>query len=151
MCINSTYQRSIGMSPFEVLFGIKMRHREDVEILSVLEQEYVQCFNRERNNLRNLAKQSILKIQTENQRNYNKRCKKAPMYRVGDLVAICRTQFAPGSKIGKKYIGPYRVTQAKGNDRYEVAKIGDGEGSAMTTTAADYMKPYCKYPSGSEG
>lgn len=37
MCINSTYQRSIGMSPFEALIGTKMKHRENINILSLLE------------------------------------------------------------------------------------------------------------------
>lgn len=146
MCINSTYQRSIGMSPFETLLGTKMRHREDVRMLSLLEQEYVQHFNQKRENLRQLATQNILKVQTENQRCYNKRCKKAPWYCEGDLVAIRRTQFAPGLKIRKKYLGPYKVTQIKVNDRYEVVRVGSGEGPAITTTAVDYMKSYQKYP-----
>lgn len=140
MCINSTYQRSIGMSPFEALLGIKMKYRENIQILSLLEQEYVHLFNQERDGLREVAKRNILKIQQENERYYNKHRKKAPLYREGDLIAIRRTQFAPGSKIKRKYLGPYRVTIAKGNDRYEVARIGKGEGPAITTTAADYMK-----------
>lgn len=37
MCLNNTYQRSIGMSPFEALLGIKMKHRDMVQILSLLE------------------------------------------------------------------------------------------------------------------
>lgn len=107
LCINSTYQRSVGMSPFEVLFGVKMKHREDVQICSLIEQECVQSFNNERDRLRNAAKQSILKVQAENKRCYDKRRKKTTEYRKGDLVVIRRTQFAPGSKIKQKYLGPY--------------------------------------------
>lgn len=62
MCINSTYQRSVGMSPFEALFGVKMKHCENVQICSIIEQEYVQLFNDERDQLRGIAKQNILKI-----------------------------------------------------------------------------------------
>jgi len=65
------------MSPFEVLFGVKMKHRDDTSILSLLEQEYVQSFNEERDSLRNIAKHNILKIQVENQRYYNKHRKKS--------------------------------------------------------------------------
>lgn len=111
----------------------------------------MQHFDQERENLQQIAKQNILKIQTENQRGYNKCCKKAPTYTEGDLVAIRRIQFALGLKIKKKYLGPYRVTQIKGNDRYEVIKIGNNEGPVITTTAVDYMRPYKKYPSESEG
>lgn len=99
LCINSTYQRSVGMSPFEVLFGVKMKHSDDNRIISVLEQESIQLFNEERDSLRNTAKQNILKIQAENQRYYNKRRKKARIYKGGDLVVLRRTQFAPGLKI----------------------------------------------------
>lgn len=73
------------MSPFEALFGIKMRHVEDIQVLSLIEQEHVQFFNEERDGLRKLAKQGILKIQAENQRYYNKRRKKARLYKIGDL------------------------------------------------------------------
>ena len=44
MSLNNTYQRSVGMSPFEALFKIKMKHRNNVRIISLLEQEYVQSF-----------------------------------------------------------------------------------------------------------
>lgn len=87
------------MSPFEVLFGVKMKHRDDNRIISVLEQESIQLFNEERDSLRNTAKRNILKIQAENQRYYNKRRKKARIYKGGDLVVLRRTQFAPGLKI----------------------------------------------------
>lgn len=36
MCLNNTYQHSVDMSPFEALFGTKMKHRDDVQIISML-------------------------------------------------------------------------------------------------------------------
>lgn len=108
-------------------------------------------FNQERDNLREAAKRNILKIQTENQRSYNKRRKKAHTYKEGDLVVIQRTQFAPGLKIRTPYLGPYKISQVKGNDRYEVIKVGTGEGPMITTSAADYMKAFKRFPSGTEG
>lgn len=73
-CLNSTYQRSVEMSPFEVLFKVKMRHGDDSNIISLLDQEYVRLFDKERDNLtiRDTAKQNIAKIQAESQRYYNK-------------------------------------------------------------------------------
>lgn len=58
MYINSIYQRSVDMSPFEALLGVKLRQREDTQILALIEQEYVQLYNQERNNLRNIYKLS---------------------------------------------------------------------------------------------
>ncbi|KAK7865588.1 hypothetical protein R5R35_010119 [Gryllus longicercus] len=151
-CINSTFQRSISRSPFEVLFGVKMRHQDDVAILEVLEQEAVELFDREREDLRNAAKKSILKIQEENKKYHDKHSKEARNYQEWDIVAIRRTQFGPGMKIKQKYLGPYKVSQVKGNDRYEVIRVGnfDEDGSMITTTSADYMKPYV-FPSEAEG
>lgn len=51
MCINSTYQRSIGTSPFEALLGTRMKRGEDINILSLLEQEYVKHFDQERESM----------------------------------------------------------------------------------------------------
>lgn len=50
--INSTYQRGIGITPYEVLFGMKMRRRGDPSVLSILEQEFVELFDAERADLR---------------------------------------------------------------------------------------------------
>jgi len=64
MSLNNTYQHSVDMSSFEALFGVKMKHHNDVQItdiqISLLEQE--RSFNKEHDNLRKLAKQNILKV-----------------------------------------------------------------------------------------
>lgn len=44
MCINSTYQRSVGMSPFEALFGVKMRQHDDIQLLSLLRTAKLSAF-----------------------------------------------------------------------------------------------------------
>ena len=140
--INSTYQRSVGMSPFELMFGIKMRHAEETKILDLIQQEAIEIFNSERNDLRNVAKENLLKIQEENRRSYDKKRKLATKYVEGDLVVIKKTRFDPGSKLKPKFLGPYRVSKVKRNDRYEVIREGGDEGPRITSTAVDHMKPY---------
>lgn len=81
-------------------------------------------------------------IQAENKTGYDKKCKKPVLYHEGDLVAIKRTQFGTGLKLWKKYLGPYQVSRVKGHNRYEVIRVGEGEGPKITSTAADYMKLY---------
>lgn len=44
-CINSTYQRTIGRSPFELLTGIKMVQTEDVFIHEMIELEVANIYN----------------------------------------------------------------------------------------------------------
>lgn len=141
-CLNSTYQRSIGMTPFELMLGVKMRRKEDPQILELIAQKSVESFESSREELRNLARSNLCRIQEENRRTFNRKRKSALLYKKGDLVAIKRTQFGPGLKIKKKFLGPYKISQVNGNNRYEVIRIGDGDGPKMTSTAADYMKPF---------
>ncbi|XP_076383359.1 uncharacterized protein LOC143260735 [Megalopta genalis] len=140
--INSTYQRSIGMSPFELMFGTKMRQAEDIRILDIIQQEVVDNFDNERSELRINAKKNLLKIQEGNRRVYNKKRKAPTKYVVGDLVVIKKTQYDPGSKLKAKFLGPNRVSGVRRNDKYEVIRVGGSEGSRITTTAVDCMKPY---------
>ncbi|GFX57941.1 RVP domain-containing protein [Trichonephila clavipes] len=58
--------------------------------------------------LRNDAKKNIENLQTENRKTYNRRRKKASLYKEGDLVAIQRTQFGAGLKLRPKFLGPYK-------------------------------------------
>lgn len=130
------------MTPFEVLFGTKMKNKQEHEIINLIEQETIQLYDEDRDKLRAIAKENLIKLQEENRRQYNKQCKPAKQYTEGDIVFIKRTQFGPTLKIKQKYLGPYSITKVKRNNRYEVARIGDSEGPSMTSTSADYMKPY---------
>ncbi|XP_073947135.1 uncharacterized protein [Choristoneura fumiferana] len=118
--LNSTYQRSIDTTPFELMFGTKMRTKEDIEIYDMLLQEERDAYICNREQLRCSAKAQILKVQEENRRNYNKRRKVSTLYHVGDRVAIMRTQFGTCLKLKPKFLGPYRVTAVTGKDRYDV-------------------------------
>ncbi|KAG7199861.1 hypothetical protein KM043_014310 [Ampulex compressa] len=119
-----------------------MKQKEDDAVQSLLEQDAVEMFDEERDKIRALAKENLLAVQTENRQQYNKRCKEARTYKVGDIVFIRKPQFGSTLKILPKYVGPYKVTRVIGNHRYEVDRIGEGEGLKSTTTAADYMKIY---------
>ncbi|KAG7295050.1 hypothetical protein JYU34_022520 [Plutella xylostella] len=141
--INSTYQRSVGMSPYELLIGTKMRQKEDVELLKLLQEEEHKEFMDSRDKNREMAKIQIMKLQEENRRSYNKKRKESVKYGVGDLVAIKRTQFGTSMKLRAKYLGPYKVMKVKGKDRYDVQKAdSSAEGPNNTSTAADCMKPW---------
>lgn len=139
--INCTYQRSINTTPFQLFTGTKMHCKEDVEILNLLQQETINQYNEDRENLRQKAKQQIQKIQEENKKGFNKKRKQSTRYEEDDLVAIKRTQFGPSLKLKPKFLGPYKVTKVKRNDRYDVEKLYPStEGPSRTSTAADFMK-----------
>ena len=90
--LNSTSNRSTKWSPFELLTGVTMRNKEDLHLKNLLMEEMVEELQEQRNQLRQDAKRNIQKIQAENKRTYDRKRKKAPEYREGDLVAIQRTQ-----------------------------------------------------------
>ncbi|GFV87071.1 blastopia polyprotein [Trichonephila clavipes] len=134
--LNSTISRSTQMTPFQLLTGVKMRTKQDLEILKLLEEEIVETFTENREKIREEAKRNILKMQEENCRNFNKKRKKAYQYEIGDIVAIQRTQFGTGLKRRPKFFGPYEVVKVKPKDRYDVRKIGLHEGPNTTSTAS---------------
>ena len=140
--MNSMLTRSTGKTPFELLFGVKMRIDEDLDLAKQLEEALQADFQERRQEMRNIARENISKLQEENRKSYNRNRKPALKYKVGDLVAIQRTQLGGGLKLKGKFLGPYEVTQVKRNDRYGVIKVGQHEGPNITSTAADLMKPW---------
>jgi len=97
-------------------------------------------FDEQRQQLRKDAKIEIQPAQESYKKNFDLKRKPEVDYKVGDLVAIRRTQFVAGKKLGGEYMGPYEVSSVKRNGRYEVRKAGDFEGPSNTFTSCDYMK-----------
>ncbi|GIY30577.1 hypothetical protein CDAR_318741 [Caerostris darwini] len=102
--LNSTTNRSTKWTPFELLTGVKMKNKEDIKIISLLEEEINEEFQFQRSRIRQEAKANIKKIQAENKKAYDKKRKKAIKYHIGDLVAIQRTQFGVGLKLRPKFL-----------------------------------------------
>ena len=71
--INTTFQRSIGRSPFELMFGVQARRSEDFKLREVIQEEYIQNFEDERFGAREAAKQQIRNVQDENRRQFDKK------------------------------------------------------------------------------
>lgn len=142
-CINNTYQRAIKTTPFEQMFRVQMRHI-DIEINKIINSEIIEDFEGERKQLRAEAKEQMEKITQENKQTFNAKRKDAHEYKVDDLVAVTKTQFSTGAKLKPKLQGPYKVTKTKGNERYEIKKVGqhDGPNTTSTSTSADNMKPW---------
>uniref|UniRef100_A0A171AWE4 Blastopia polyprotein n=1 Tax=Triatoma infestans TaxID=30076 RepID=A0A171AWE4_TRIIF len=134
--------RSIGFTPFELMIGTKMRGPEDIKLCELLNEEALRAYNDERSNIREKAKQQILKVQTENRRTYNRRHRQPMSYYLGDLVAVRRTQRGPGLKLRAKFLGPYKIIKVKLKDTYDVEAVGLHEGPRRTTVCAEYIKPW---------
>jgi len=120
--INLTYCRRTHTTPFELLVGIKVRTKTVVLLKAMIEQELIQLFQDNRDEIRKAAKQQILTMQNENKHSYNLRRRPAATYKVADIVAIKRTQLGGGLKLKPKYLGPYHVTKVKPKDTYDVVR-----------------------------
>lgn len=142
--INSTVSSATCFSPFELLTGVKMKSKDDLNIIKILEEEHVHVFVKKKQEMCDEAKKNILQLQEKSKKNYDRKRKAAKNYQVNDLVAIKRTQFGTGLKLRPKFFGPYRVNKVKSNDRYDVVKIGTHDGPHVTSTAADLMKPWSR-------
>ncbi|GFY26180.1 retrovirus-related Pol polyprotein from transposon 297 [Trichonephila clavipes] len=140
--LNSTFQRSINTTPFELLFGTQINNKTDLRIQQLIDEQLQLEFNENRELLRKAAKTQILKVQNENKKSYSLRRKSPYLYSVKDLVAIKKTQQGPGQKLCNKFIGPYKITQVKPNDTYNVGKSGNFDGPTKTSTCAEYLKPW---------
>ena len=121
-CINNTPPRSTKYSPFRILTGCEMRTDEGKDIRNMIEEFVIE---------------ELQETKTSNRKRF-----RAPLYKENELEAIKRTQFGPGLKLRSKYLGPYKVIRIIGNDRYEVEKVGEGEGPKITNIVAEYMKKW---------
>lgn len=138
--INSCVHSTTKYSPFEIMFGVKMNSTVSDNVLNMLQEELIADFNKEREDLRADAKQQIMKAQQQYKLNYDKKCKQQSDYQINDLVAIKRTQFVAGKKLASEFLGPYKVTKVKRNNRYDVEKVADFDGPKKTSTSCDNMK-----------
>lgn len=95
--------------------------KEDIVVLEALREADEELFDENRQFLREQAKVAIAKIQ----------------------VAIKQTKMLVGGKFKPKFLGPYKIIEAKGKDTYDVEKEGIHEGANLTSTCAEYIKPWC--------
>ncbi|GFW80044.1 transposon Ty3-G Gag-Pol polyprotein [Trichonephila clavipes] len=80
--LNSTFQRSINTTPFELLFGTQINNKTDLRIQQLIDEQLQLEFNENRELLRKAAKTQIFKVQNENKKSYNLRRKSLLIYTV---------------------------------------------------------------------
>ncbi|GFW55581.1 retrovirus-related Pol polyprotein from transposon 297 [Trichonephila clavipes] len=86
--LNSTFQRSINTTPFELLFGTQINNKTDLRIQKLIDEQLQLEFNENRELLRKAVKALIIKVQNENKKPYNLRRTSPYLYSFKDLVAI---------------------------------------------------------------
>lgn len=74
---------------------------------------------------------------------FDKNKNQAQKFKEGDLVLVKRTQLVKGLSSGKlvsKYIGPVKVIQEMGNDRYRVISLSKDRRRFRGVVASDRLK-----------
>lgn len=138
--VNSHVHSSTKRSPFELKFGVRMNNKPTDRIMQLLQEEMYENFDKERQQLRQNARNEIQQAQDSYKKQYDSKRRPEIVYQVGDLVAIRRTQFIAGKKLASEFLGPYEVTKVKRNGRYDVRKAADVEGPTNTSTSCGHMK-----------
>ncbi|GIY65180.1 reverse transcriptase [Caerostris extrusa] len=75
--LNSITNRSTKWTPFELLTGVKMKNKEDIKIISLLEEEINEEFQFQRSRIRQEAKANIQKSRLKTRRPMTRREKKS--------------------------------------------------------------------------
>lgn len=141
--LNATINASTQKTPSEALFGVKLRDSISIKLnIGVDESKLI--------NLQELRKEisSNIKKDQEKQKNrYNSGRAPAVIFEEGDLIKLTRTNFynqGKSTKLVSKFIGPYTIIKALGNDRYKIADIpGFGKKRSFeSVVAADRMRPW---------
>ncbi|XP_053968288.1 uncharacterized protein LOC128869706 [Anastrepha ludens] len=148
--INAHVHTTIKFTPYEIMFGVKMRNEMSADIIKLLQDEMLVAFQGDRNKLREEARINIQAAQEVYKRNFDRRRKSSQGYQKADLVAIKVTQFSD-KKLGNEFIGPNSVVKDKGNGRYEVEKAADFAGPHLTSTSVDNMKLWAPYAAENDG
>lgn len=86
--INVHVRSSTNFTPFEIMFGVKMRNKNETDLIEILQDKLLAGLQNERNQMRMQAKVQIGMAQENYKRNYDRRRRGHLGYQLSDLVAI---------------------------------------------------------------
>ncbi|CAH2216556.1 jg25094 [Pararge aegeria aegeria] len=142
--INNTVNASTQKTATEAMFGIRLR-----DVLSnKLNTENYSSSNLELQQVREQIGNNIKKYQAKQKEKHDADRIPAAKYDIGDLVKISRNNFdndKKSTKLLSKFVGPYKVTEVLGNDRYRITDVPgfNKKGKPYKTViAADRIRPW---------
>lgn len=119
--INNTINSTTKKTASEVMFGIRLRDSLLNKLDIGEDQPSVDL-----QGIREETDNNIREIRAKQKRRYDDDMTPAAVYKKGDLVKITRTNFynyGNSKKLLSKFVGPYKVVESIGHDRYEITNV----------------------------
>jgi len=133
--INNTVNKSTGLSPSQLIFGINQRD-SCVDQIQEFVNENVNTYVRDIDHLRSTAFHQLEKTQLSQKRYYDNKHKKSRSYQIRDLIMI--RNFDSTLEVSKKLIPRFRdpceVQKILRNDRYLIVDCSGFQNSQKTYT-----------------
>ena len=128
LVLNSTVQKSTGVTPLQLLLGIQQSTPLIQSLLTDLAPDLTPVRNRtlDRERVAEALNRGVTEL------SINKRRRDTITFGIGDFVLMHRDSKMHASKTNYEFMGPYEVLACLPNERYELKKVG----SNITTKAA---------------
>ena len=146
--INNSVHKTTNETPSKLLFGINQKGKIIDKIREYLENT-VNENDRDLKSIRERAAKRIEKSQKYNKEYFDKKRKKANVYKIDDYVMIRNIDTTKGvsQKIIPEFKGPYKISKVLRNDRYVVKDIENYQVTNKPyqgTWEAVNLRPYFK-------
>lgn len=133
--INNTVQKSVGISPSVLLFGVHQRGPNVDHLTEFLEDSKLHTVDRDLDSIRKESSDNIVKSQESSQAYLSQKSRPTKSYAVDEYVVIRYVDTSAGNKkFTQKFRGPYIIHKVLPNDRYVVRDV---EGSQITQIPYD--------------
>ncbi|KAJ8970407.1 hypothetical protein NQ317_017189 [Molorchus minor] len=135
--INSTVNSTTNIAPSELLYGFRPNMVNEVRLTK-----------RKLLDLRKIRQQAKGTCDVTAQKmkyRYDKKRRPAKEYKQGDVVLVEKTTLVKGLSSGKlvpKYVGPVKIIDVLGNDRYRVVSFSTDKRRLKGVVASDRLKPF---------
>lgn len=141
--MNTTFNKGIGVTPAETLFGYQLRQPAEANLLAEVSADNPRL---ELATVRKKIQSHITEDQAKQKLYYNKARREADRYKVGDvvLVLIITSAANTGSskKLFPKFKSPFKVVKELFNDRYQVEDLREGHRKSVTVVSVEKLKPW---------
>lgn len=137
--INNTVSSATTKTPSELLYGFRPTLKYDVSLSEITQIE-------RQAKLKMLRKKALVHLEKNAKamkNRYDKNRLEATTFKVGDMVMVERTLLVKGLTSGKlvqTYVGPVKVSDVLGNDRYRVQSLSADRRRFKGVVANDRLK-----------